>query len=162
MVYMVFKLDCYGIYGIIINIKKTRSIKMRHILLISHGYLSSGMVSAIEMLSGKQENVSYIAAYTDGETNITQIIKDKITSLENTDELIILTDILGGSTTNAANENISSPNVHVVAGINLAFVLELLLDEGTPTAKLIRSILISSREAMVYCNDEIISEDEDF
>ena len=40
---------------------------MVKIMLASHGNLAAGMLSSAEMVFGKQDNVSVICAYVDGE-----------------------------------------------------------------------------------------------
>ena len=38
---------------------------MRKLLLASHAYLAKGVLSSLEMIMGKQEQVDVICAYTD-------------------------------------------------------------------------------------------------
>ena len=44
--------------------------QMVKIMLASHGNLAAGMLSSAEMVFGKQDNVSVICAYVDGEDDV--------------------------------------------------------------------------------------------
>lgn len=64
---------------------------MRHYIIISHAYFSKGLVSSIEMIIGKNENVSYYCAYIDNESEYSKekIVK-KINTFSKNDEVVIL------------------------------------------------------------------------
>ena len=50
--------------------KRKGDIKMRHILIATHGLLASGAKSTMEFLIGNVDNVDYITAYVDGQKPI--------------------------------------------------------------------------------------------
>jgi mannose/fructose-specific phosphotransferase system component IIA len=69
------------------------------------------------------------------------------------DVKIILTDIPGGSTTQAAFYFIdSSKNQHVVSGINLGLLLELILSPSEDIQSLLVSAVDNGKETMKYLN----------
>ena len=47
---------------------------MIKILLASHGNLAAGMLSSLELILGKQENVEVLCAYVDGEDNVRECV----------------------------------------------------------------------------------------
>lgn len=136
---------------------------MRKFILATHGKMAKGMQTTIEMLVGIQENVTYINAYTDECTEPLPELK-KIVDEDLESEIIIMTDILGGSVNNSASTLLSDPRIHVVAGVNLPLVLSVLLSsEDENAASVIESALLEARNMMVYCNTmNITCEDEDF
>ena len=73
---------------------------MVKIMLASHGNLAAGMLSSAEMVFGKQDNVSVICAYVDGEDDVSTRIKGFIDSIAPDDSWIIFTDLFGGSVNN--------------------------------------------------------------
>ncbi len=94
------------------------------IMLASHGNLAAGMLSSAEMVFGKQDNVSVICAYVDGEDDVSTRIKGFIDSIAPDDSWIIFTDVFGGSVNNEFMKYISNPqNKRLIAGMNLALVI---------------------------------------
>ena len=95
-------------------------------VLIGHGHYASGVASAVAMLSGNEEAVSYV--------DFTPVISpDEFESrlrgiAECGEEAVIICDLVGGTPYNSAcviaHEN---AQVKVVAGMNLAAILEAAL-----------------------------------
>lgn len=96
------------------------------LVLIGHGHYASGVASAVAMLSGNEEAVSYV--------DFTPVISpDEFESrlrgiAECGEEVVIICDLVGGTPYNRAcviaHEN---AQVKVVAGMNLAAILEAAL-----------------------------------
>ena len=139
---------------------------MRHYLLISHGTLAEGMKSSVELITGKQENLYFINAYIDGNTNIPQEVAKIIDQyIAQGDELLIFTDILGGSVNNAVTEFTQNPQIHIITGMNLPLVLNILLEDNGTIGADIESSLELAKENMCYYNKYIkntVILDEDF
>ena len=75
---------------------------MVKIMLASHGNLAAGMLSSAEMVFGKQDNVSVICAYVDGEDDVSTRIKGFIDSIAPDDSWIIFTMSISEMKNNAA------------------------------------------------------------
>ena len=94
---------------------------------------------------------------------------DEILKKYNNKEVIVITDIFGGSVNNLFMEEIPlNKNIHLITGLNLPLVLNLLEEQENyliPEELIQNSIEISS-DAVKYCNLELIkiskNEDEDF
>lgn len=136
---------------------------MRKILIATYGYLANGIKISIEILCGKKENISYINAYVD-DTNIDEGIKKFFNNLKSEDEAVILTDILGGSVNQKLMFYCNYPNVHVIAGFNLAIVLEMILAPEPLCEEDVMELVKNCSEQLVYLNQEGINEqkEEDF
>lgn len=94
------------------------------ILLVSHGLMAEGIVDSLKMLIGEVEGLSYITFSRDmGVDELTENIKDY---LENqTDNLMIFTDLLGGTPFNVASVLTHKlENVKVFYGMNLPIIIE--------------------------------------
>ena len=80
------------------------------------------------------------------------------------DEIVIMTDMLGGSVNNNAVVLTKNPNVHVVTGMNLAVVISIIMsDQNSDTKEVINHAIEQAREMIIYCNDlEADEEDDDF
>ncbi|MDB5008145.1 MAG: hypothetical protein JWP45_2538 [Mucilaginibacter sp.] len=132
---------------------------MRKYLIATHGTFSAGVKSSLEMIIGITENVFIIQAYVDGNTVIENEIKTVLEQVGDNDELIIFSDILGGSVTNQLLQQSVKLNVHIVSGFNLPLLIDVLLsDADTPANEVIESAIINAKEQMVYVNKLINSE----
>lgn len=127
--------------------------KTRKFLIATHGTFAQGLRSSLDVIAGAQENVYFIQAYLD---NIDSIQDELETLLKNKgpqEEWVIFTDLLGGSITNQVVRYASGEHVHIIAGVNLPLLLELVLtDPSIPVEAVIEDILIKAREQMVYVN----------
>jgi len=127
--------------------------KTRKFLIATHGTFAQGLRSSLDVIAGAQENVYFIQAYLD---NIDSIQAELETLLKNKgpqEEWVIFTDLLGGSITNQVVRYASGEHVHIIAGVNLPLLLELVLtDPSIPVEAVIEDILIKAREQMVYVN----------
>jgi fructoselysine and glucoselysine-specific PTS system IIA component len=129
------------------------STRTRKFLIATHGTLANGLKSSLDVIAGPQDNVFFIQAYLD---NIDSIQGELETLLKNRDpheEWIIFTDLLGGSITNQVVRFASGEYVHIIAGVNMPLLLELVLsDPAIPVEAVIEDILTKAREQMVYVN----------
>lgn len=139
---------------------------MRYLLFASHGKLAEGILHSVEMITGKQENVWTISAYVDEEKDLHSQISDVINKLGKEDELIVVSDIFGGSVNNEFMNLLGDKRIHLIAGLNLPLVIELvsMRNMETDTLKLIKTALSNSKNSIKYCNQEIEidTEDEEF
>lgn len=124
---------------------------MAHIILASHGDLSCGMLSSVKMIVGNlADNITTYSLYP-GENP-----QDYVDSLareveKSNDSYLILTDVEGGSVTNAFIQLARFHHVHVISGMNLGLVLEIAVNfmdnDKNPSIKL---CVERAREAIVY------------
>jgi fructoselysine and glucoselysine-specific PTS system IIA component len=136
---------------------------MRYLLFASHGKLAEGMLHSVEMILGKQENVWTIAAYVDEEKDLFSQINDVLNKLWEDDELIVVSDIFGGSVNNEFMNLLIDKRIHLIAGLNLPLVIELvsMRNMEMDTSKLIKTALSNSKSSIKYCNLEIEIETEE-
>lgn len=139
---------------------------MRYLLFASHGRLAEGMLHSVEMITGKQKNIWTLSAYVDDQIDIKSQIKDVLNKLTDEDELIVVTDIFGGSVNNEFMNLLTDARIHLVAGLNLPFVIDLVAKIHTKqyTVDIIQNALQSSKSSIKYCNVELQTRtaDEDF
>ena len=135
---------------------------MRKILLASHACLAGGMKSSVEMVTGPQEHLSAVCAYTEETPDFKGYLETVIRDLKAEDELVIVTDVLGGSVNNEASQFKNLANVHVIAGMNLALVLSLVISTEPDTSRLIEESIHAAKEQMMYMNREHSGAEEDF
>lgn len=133
--------------------------KTRKFLIATHGTLSAGVKSSLEMIIGATENVFIIQAYVTENADIEAEIKGVLDQVADTDELIIFCDILGGSVTNQILQFALKPNVYIISGFNLPLVIEVMLAAtDTPVIEVIEEAIVNAKEQMFYVNKLINAE----
>lgn len=138
---------------------------MRHYIIASHSHLAEGMVSALELIVGKIDNLSFYNAYTEEETGDNEHFKEKImreiNSIPKEDDIIIMTDMFGGSVNNELLELCKIKNCHLVTGMNLLLVIGLCLgSEEEPINEQIHRLVEEAKTGIIYCNE--LNSDSEF
>lgn len=135
---------------------------MKRFIIASHGNFAAGILDSVELIMGKQENFEPLCAYRDGDNDIKDRVKQLIESKAPEDELIIITDVFKGSVNNEFMNYIDRKNVYLVAGMNLALLLELVVNQDEDTPVMLREAIKTAQETIVYCNDQEDVQDEEF
>jgi fructoselysine/glucoselysine PTS system EIIA component len=124
---------------------------MRKFLIATHGSFSAGLKSSLEMIAGSIENLEIIQAYTEANRPINEEIEAILSVLEDSDELIVFTDLAGGSITSQVAQLARGKNIFIVAGVNLPLILELVLaDTEQPAEVLIESAIAGARDQIIF------------
>ncbi|HEY9001503.1 MAG TPA: hypothetical protein VIM89_09120 [Mucilaginibacter sp.] len=127
--------------------------KTRKFLIATHGAFAKGVKSALDMIAGEMENILLIQAYLDESRPVEDELADVLATISDTDELIIFTDLLGGSVNNIMLRNALRDNVHIVSGFNLPLLIEIALsDADTPVTEVIEEAIHNAKGQMVYVN----------
>lgn len=105
------------------------------LLLGSHGHLASGMATAIEILAGPQPHLTILDAYVD-QRNIDEELKAYFASVPSEETVVMLSDLYGGSVNQKMYLYLERPHTYLIAGVNLALVLELCMQSEVSLATL--------------------------
>jgi fructoselysine and glucoselysine-specific PTS system IIA component len=134
----------------------------RKFLIATHGTLASGIKSSLDLIIGSMENVFLLQAYVDENTSVEDGLKEILEQVSDDDELVIFSDILGGSVTNQVLQHALGPNVYVISGFNLPLVIDVMLaDVSQPINELIEESINNAKEQMVFVNKLITENKED-
>lgn len=97
------------------------------VLLVSHGELSKSLIDSAEMLVGETDGLDYLIF--DKNMGIDELKDSFIKYLdENEEELLIFTDIKGGTPFNVASILTNNMDkVHIFYGMNLPMIVEAAL-----------------------------------
>lgn len=97
------------------------------VLLVSHGELSKSLIDSAEMLVGETDGLDYLIF--DKNMGIDELKDSFIKYLdENEEELLIFTDIKGGTPFNVASILTNDMDkVHIFYGMNLPMIVEAAL-----------------------------------
>jgi len=130
-----------------------QSSKTRKFLIATHGTLATGLKSSLNLIVGAVDNLFLIEAYVDENKALEDEINEVLNQVGDQDELLIFSDILGGSVTNQLLQFALRPNVYIVSGFNLPLVIELVLgDTDTPLDELIEESIANAKQQMVFVN----------
>lgn len=119
-------------------------------IIATHGYLADGYVSSIQVLT-KKDNIYAINAYV-GENDAAQQLKTLMESFEEQEEIIIFTDLMYGSMTQAVSPYLNRYNVRCITGINLPLILEFILTTSTIDDAYIEHTIQEAQKQMVFVN----------
>lgn len=101
---------------------------MLRIFISSHGHFASGMKSSVEILMGPNPRITVFDAYVD-QDSIQEHLDEFYSTVEPDDQVLLLSDLYGGSVNQVMYTYLTKPNTTLIAGVNLALVLELSVKE---------------------------------
>jgi fructoselysine/glucoselysine PTS system EIIA component len=134
---------------------------MRKYLIATHGTFAKGIYSSLEIIMGTLENVFLIQAYTGENKSLKEEIDQVLEQTKADDELIVFTDLMGGSITNQILQYALKKNVYIVSGFNLPLLLDIMLaDQKIPVNEVIENGINNAREQIVFVNKLIASNRE--
>lgn len=137
---------------------------MLRLFLSSHGHLASGMKSSVEILSGANDRLTVFDAYVN-EENVKDVLDHYFeTVVKPEDEVILLSDLYGGSVNQVMYLYLNRPHTTLIAGVNLALVLELSVRESV-TKEELQKLVEQSRTMLRIVEpeaDTASDEQEDF
>lgn len=123
------------------------------------------MKQTVKFLNNNSEeacSIIDISAYVDAsETDITERIARLFSSFRNDDEIVVLTDMMGGSV-NQKFFPYRNERVHVITGMNLPLAMLLLLypEDEELNADVIEGMVEEARGQILYMNTFEQQEDE--
>jgi fructoselysine/glucoselysine PTS system EIIA component len=135
---------------------------LRKFLIATHGTFAGGIKSSLDIIIGEVEHVYLIEAYVDGNKSIEDALKNILKNINDNDELVVFSDLLGGSITNQILRYALKENVHIVSGINLPLLIEVMLaDYEMPIAEVMQIAIANAKDQIVYVNKLISSNKEE-
>ena len=136
--------------------------RTRKFLIATHGTLSAGIKSSLDIIIGEMDNVFLIQGYVDENVSVEDEMKKVMEQVGEQDDLVIFSDILGGSVTNQALQHALAPNVYIVSGFNLPLVIEIMMaDPDGQLNEIIEEAIHNAKEQMVFVNKLINKEGTD-
>lgn len=115
------------------------------LVLVTHGRLAVEFITALEHVVGPQEAVEGICIDADDDMEVRRgDIADAIVRVSNSQGVIILTDLFGGTPSNLAISLMKSKDIEVIAGVNLPMLIRL---EGARKVMGVHAAVAAAREA---------------
>ena len=120
---------------------------MNSFLIITHSTLTEGFYNSTKFLSGLTTNVKFIDAYV-GESDWTKEAVEIISSQDKDKELIVLTDIYGGSVNQKMTLMLAKYHFILITGVNLPLVLSLVLETQPLTKEKCKNLVEEARKQL--------------
>lgn len=101
----------------------------------------------------------------EGNNDITSLVEETLAAIPPEDEVIVCSDVFGGSVNNEFMKQLRNRNhMHLITGMNLPLLMQLFLSVEEDTEKMIHDIVNSEDTRVKYCNDMLRSaaKEEDF
>ena len=134
---------------------------MLRLFLSSHGHLASGMKTSLDILLGRSDSIEVFDAYID-ECSVQEKLDAFYETVGEEDEVLLLSDLYGGSVNQVMATYLDRPHTRLVAGVNLACVLQLSIQESV-SDEMLASIVENSRQMMqIVSLDEDVETEEEF
>lgn len=129
------------------------------VIVVTHEEFANGIKKAAEMIVGEQKKFESIGFYNNESMEMLyKRIVDTIDRLECT-EVIVFTDMLGDTPTNASMMAMFERHCRVVGGINLPMLIECLLNrQYKDIDTLVRESVKNGQDSIKYI-DKILIED---
>ncbi len=132
---------------------------MTKYLFASHGEFANGTASFLKILVGVKENVFTLNAFLD-EKSVDVLVRNKLEEIGEFDQLIVFCDIYGGSVCQEVFRQTATlnKNIHIIAGYNLALVMEILTHDEVLSKEEILDIIEQSKDTIKYV--ELVQQEE--
>lgn len=125
---------------------------MRKFLILTHGEFAQGVAQSLTLFLGENHPFTAISAYIDDEP-VQLKIDQFMMGLAQEDQLIVLTDILGGSVNQCMIPYLSRPNTIIITGFNFPMLLELSCLPAQADMNDFRRIIQTGKDSVVLMND---------
>lgn len=137
----------------------------RKIILASHGNFSEGILNSLHLIYGVESDIATISAYMEESFDLAETVQEVMETHQDK-ELIVITDLFGGSVNNEFLKYIHQPNFYLIAGLNLPLLIELVTQ--LPTADSLEDVIASAvtnaQSVIQFCNQsfKLDTEEEEF
>ncbi|WHH57156.1 hypothetical protein [Petroclostridium sp. X23] len=140
---------------------------MKNIILLTHGEFSKGMAQSCRYILGNVENIQAVSiTLNESIEQICDMLDNAWRNFGNTNPVVVVTDLPGGSTTQAAIKFLSvHKNFYLITGLNLGLLLELIMAELTEDYNsnlvILGKIVEESKQTVSLINGIHIEAEED-
>ncbi|QNK39094.1 PTS sugar transporter subunit IIA [Caproicibacter fermentans] len=122
------------------------------ILLVSHGKFAEGLCNTMHRFFGADNIFCAAVTEKDGSAKLRETVENYLAQWEG-EQVIICSDMMGGSANQTVYPFLSRPNTFLVAGMNLPLVMQLHLEDGDITADALREMIKDAKTEIVLVND---------
>lgn len=132
---------------------------MKNIILLTHGDFSKGIAQSCRFILGEVQNLTALSITLNETIEETKaMVEEAKAAFGNDAPTLLLTDIPGGSTTQAGIRVMAEhPDVYLVTGLNLGLLVSLIMlelsDDHGQNLAAIRQVVADAKETITLVND---------
>lgn len=135
---------------------------MNQFILASHGGMSAGLKSTLELIWGEMPNVYAIATTRDEKEPITVAARHLLDNFDPNDQVFILTDVLGGSVNNDMMTLLEDyPHITILCGTNACLAISLATYNAPISDEELDNLLREAQQQIINCNKRLKDVDEE-
>ena len=133
--------------------------------IITHGKFAEGIQQSLSIFLGEDHHFDAISAYVNDDLQPKAQIDEYMKTINDSDQLIFLTDIMGGSVNTLVMPYLARPNTYIIAGINFPLLLQLSALPENANLDSFHHLVENCRKSIVLMNDidytQFTSEDDE-
>lgn len=123
------------------------------IVVATHGRFAEGILDSLRMIAGCSFEVESVCAYTDEDVDYPAYMRNLVEAHDyEKRQLIVVTDLLGGSVHNEFVQLSAEHPFFLVSGLNLPMLIELSMFQGPCTKEALEEIVEDSRGFIKLCD----------
>lgn len=130
---------------------------MINLLLVTHGDFGKELLNSSEIIIGKIDD-AYCISFNLGESyeHLSKEVEEHIEKLtSNGNELIVFTDMYGGSPYNAVSKAMKKTDFYHITGINFPLFIDIAVNRNTYTMDEISDKIIKNgKKSIVFINEK--------
>ena len=129
---------------------------MINILLVTHGDYGKELLNSSEIIIGKIEDAESISFHL-GENFefLSKNVEEAIERLSKDDDLIVFTDMYGGSPFNAVSKAMKNRNFYHITGINFPLFIDIAVNRNSYSMEEIaEKIIKNGKKSIVFVNEK--------
>ncbi len=132
---------------------------MINILLVTHGNFGKELLKSSELIIGHIDDVETISFnHGDSFELLLSKVEEAIEKLSK-DDLIVFTDMYGGSPFNAVSRTMKNNNFYHITGINFPLFIDIAVNRDTYSLEEIaEKIIKNGKKSIVFVNEKFLAD----
>lgn len=127
------------------------------LVLVSHGYLAREALNSAEMIVGRQDMVKVVSVLPGMDLEQVKVeINEAVNEVNGDKGVMIFTDILGGTPSNAAGViAVLRKETRLLAGVNMIMLLEFLMNRYEDLDVICNNLCQLGKQGIINFSDSI-------
>lgn len=132
---------------------------MISIVITGHGHFATGLLSAVELIAGPQENLAVVDFPIGSSSDELEIaLKNALVSLPKEDGILFCTDLAGGTPFNQCAILSAESKGRVISGTNLGLLLEAVSSRAFMDIETLKNTILPAARESIKCYEDEIKE----
>nr|WP_312575906.1 PTS mannose transporter subunit IIAB [Sedimentibacter sp.] len=133
---------------------------MINILLVTHGDFGKELLKSSEIIIGNIEDAECIS-FNSGENyeHLSNKVEETIERLTKDNELIVFTDMYGGSPFNAVCKSMKNKDFYHITGINFPLFIDIAVNRNSYSmSEIAEKIIKNGKKSIVFVNEKFTTD----